>query len=47
MSFISEGATGIYTGSVFSDKRIAQAGHHGEMKKYNTGSTILQKTHHR
>ena len=45
--YLIEGASGIYTGSIFYDKSIASAGHHGEMRNHTDGSTILQKTHHR
>ena len=44
---IAEGSTGVYTGSVFRDKTIDIAGHHGEMREFQDGSTIVQKTHHK
>ena len=37
----------MYTGSVYNDKSILRAGHHGEARSYRDGSTLLQKTHHR
>jgi len=45
--YLVEGATGLYTGSIFNDKTILRAGHHGEGREYKDGSTIMQKTHHR
>ena len=42
-----EAATGIFTGSMYNDSMILAAGHHGEGRYYNDGSTLLQKTHHR
>jgi len=45
--YLIEGATGVYTGSIFNDKSILRAGHAGEGRAYTDGSTILQKTHHR
>ena len=42
-----EAATGVFTGSVYNDSMILSAGHYGEGRDYNEGSTILQKTHHR
>jgi len=45
--YLIEGASGIFTGSVFNDKSIDNAGHHGETRNFKDGSTILQKTHHR
>jgi len=45
--YLIEGATGLYTGSIFNDKSILRAGHAGEGRRYTDGSTILQKTHHR
>ena len=45
--YLIEAATGIYTGSIFKDKSIIKAGHHGEARNFKDGSTILQKTHHR
>ena len=45
--YLIEAAAGVYTGSVYNDKSILQAGHHGEARSYRDGSTLLQKTHHR
>jgi len=44
--YLVEGATGVYTGSVFHDHRIQREGHHGEFRAPQDGSTILQKSHH-
>ena len=30
--YLVEGATGVYTGSVFHDQRIQKEGHHGEFR---------------
>ena len=45
--YLIEAASGVYTGSIFRDKSILAAGHHGEARNFKDGSTILQKTHHR
>ena len=45
--FVIEAATGIFTGSIWSDPGIMNAGHHGEGRPEEDGSTILQKTHMR
>lgn len=45
--YLIEGASGIYTGSIFVAKSITDAGHLGELRNFSDGSTILQKTHHR
>ena len=45
--YLIEAATGVYTGSIFRDKSILEAGHHGEARNFKDGSTIVQKTHHR
>ena len=45
--YLVEAATGVFTGSIFNDKSILRAGHHGETRDYREGSTILQKSHHR
>ena len=45
--YLVEAATGVFTGSVFTDKSIVAVGHYGEARDYNDGSTILQKSHHR
>jgi len=41
-----DSSTGIFTGSLFNDQELFEAGLHGEMKWPNDGSTIVQKTHH-
>ena len=44
--YLVEAASGVFTGSVFNDRLIIKAGHHGEARPYSDGSTLLQKTHH-
>ena len=44
--YLVEAATGIFTGSIFIDPGIVNAGHYGEARNYSDGSTLLQKTHH-
>ena len=41
-----ESSSGIFTGSIFNDRSILSAGHLGEARHFQDGSTILQKTHH-
>ena len=45
LRFLIEGATGIYTGSVYMAPGIVEAGHQGEGRPFDDGSTIVQKTH--
>ncbi|XP_023348167.1 WSC domain-containing protein 1-like, partial [Eurytemora carolleeae] len=45
--YLIEGASGIFTGSIFVSTSITDAGHLGELRNFRDGSTILQKTHHR
>ena len=45
--YLIEGATGVFTGSVFDDTSLVGEGHWGEERKWDDGSTIVQKTHHR
>ena len=45
--YLVEAATGAFTGSMYNDSSILSAGHYGEARYYNDGSTLLQKTHHR
>ena len=45
--YLIEGASGVYTGSIFESGSITNAGHLGELRNFSDGSTILQKTHHR
>ena len=44
--YLLEAATGVFTGSIYNNPGIRNAGHYGEARNYNDGSTILQKTHH-
>lgn len=45
--YLIEGAGGVFTGSVYGDMSIFNAGHWGELRNFTDGSTFLQKTHHR
>ena len=45
--YLVEAATGVFTGSIFTSAGIIRAGHYGERRDYDDGSTLLQKTHHR
>ena len=44
LRFLIEGATGIYTGSVYAQPGL-ENGYRGEGRPFDDGSTILQKTH--
>ena len=44
--YLLEAATGVFTGSVYYGEGIYEAGHLGEARDYNDGSTLIQKTHH-
>ena len=44
--YLVETATGAFTGSIYHDDGIYQAGHLGELRDYKDGSTLVQKTHH-
>ena len=44
--YLLEAATGVFTGSVYSNQGIIKAGLYGEARDYRDGSTLLQKTHH-
>ena len=44
--YLIESSTGVFTGSIFNDRSILTAGHLGEARHFQDGSTILQKTHH-
>ncbi|XP_047739209.1 WSC domain-containing protein 2-like [Hyalella azteca] len=43
--YLVEGATGIHTGSVYLDEELSVKGYRGEKEAWNSGTTILQKTH--
>ncbi|KAF2368788.1 Sulfotransferase domain [Trinorchestia longiramus] len=45
LRFLIEGATGIYTGSVYDDSSLSKKGMYGEGVPYDCGMTIMQKTH--
>lgn len=43
--YLIEGATGIFTGSLYDDSSLIRKGMYGEGVMYNSGMTILQKSH--
>ena len=43
--YLIEGATGIYTGSMYDDSSLIRKGMYGEAVAYDSGLTLLQKTH--
>eukprot|EP00092_Neocalanus_flemingeri_P030481 GFUD01033089.1.p1 GENE.GFUD01033089.1~~GFUD01033089.1.p1 ORF type:complete len:320 (-),score=75.32 GFUD01033089.1:155-1114(-) len=43
--FLIEAATGVFTGSLYGGKYFVSAGHLGETRPFDDGSTIVQKTH--
>ena len=43
LRFLIEGATGIYTGSVYMAPGIVEAGHQGEGRPFDDGSTIFKR----
>ncbi|XP_042869946.1 uncharacterized protein LOC122251829 [Penaeus japonicus] len=43
--YLIEGATGIFTGSLYDDSSLIRKGMYGEGIIYNSGMTILQKSH--
>merc|ERR1719295_2162587 len=42
---IIEEATGVFTGSMYEDKSLADKGFYGELLPWNSGSTLVIKTH--
>ena len=46
LRYLLEGSSGIFTGSIFNDKKLIREGLLGEGREPNDGSTIVQKTHH-
>ena len=40
LRYLIEGATGVYTGSVFHDKRIQREGHHGEFRWRSSSGSL-------
>ncbi|XP_064093196.1 sialate:O-sulfotransferase 2-like [Macrobrachium nipponense] len=45
MRYLLEGATGIFTGSVYDDKILFEGGYLGELEDVKSGRTLTQKTH--
>jgi hypothetical protein len=45
LRYLVEAGTGVFTGSVYEDTYLASKGHLGEMLRFDSGVTILQKTH--
>ncbi|KAF2352945.1 Myosin VI cargo binding domain [Trinorchestia longiramus] len=45
--YLIEGATGLHTGSIYKDEELFVKGFRGEMERWDSGTTILQKTHAR
>ncbi|XP_071524489.1 sialate:O-sulfotransferase 1-like [Panulirus ornatus] len=43
--YLLEGATGVFTGSVYDDRTLYEAGFLGELDAANGGRTIVQKNH--
>ncbi|XP_068241281.1 sialate:O-sulfotransferase 1-like [Palaemon carinicauda] len=43
--YLLEGATGIFTGSIYNDEYILRAGYLGEFEDSASGRTLVQKTH--
>ncbi|XP_043215331.1 WSC domain-containing protein 1-like [Amphibalanus amphitrite] len=43
--YLIEGATGVFTGSVYNDRGLADNGFYGETVSESSGRTLLQKTH--
>ncbi|XP_066959269.1 uncharacterized protein [Macrobrachium rosenbergii] len=43
--YLVEGATGLFTGSLYDDTSLTKKGMYGEAIVYDSGMTILQKTH--
>lgn len=43
--YLIEGATGIFTGSMYDDTSLMMKGMYGEWMVYNSGMTVVQKSH--
>merc|ERR1712062_466171 len=43
--YLIEGATGVFTGSVYKDLELQMMGFWGEIRDWRDGTTIVQKTH--
>ena len=45
LRYLVQGASGIFTGSIYGNQDLATGGFPGEVRDHTDGSTILQKTH--
>ena len=43
--YLIEGATGIFTGSIYKDLELQMMGFWGEIRDWKDGTTVVQKTH--
>ena len=43
--YLIEGATGVFTGSVYKDLELQMMGFWGEIRDWRDGTTVVQKTH--
>ena len=43
--YLIEGATGVFTGSVYKDLELQMMGFWGEIRDWKDGTTVVQKTH--
>merc|ERR1711936_70942 len=43
--YLIEGATGVFTGSIYKDLQLQVMGYWGEIRHWRDGTTIVQKTH--
>ena len=43
--YLIEGATGVFTGSIYKDLELQMMGFWGEIRDWRDGTTVVQKTH--
>ena len=43
--YLIEGATGVFTGSIYKDLELQMMGFWGEIRDWKDGTTVVQKTH--
>ena len=43
--YLIEGATGVFTGSIYKDLQLQMTGFWGEIRDWRDGTTVVQKTH--
>ena len=43
--YLIEGATGVFTGSIYKDLELQMKGFWGEIRDWRDGTTLVQKTH--